>query len=104
MFHHFQQRLHHFRHVAFMTVELGEQLSAFHVLHQQKDMVIIAEVAVQLDDVGVVQLVQQLYLGAELRLHAVLSNRRFADLLECKQQPSLAVTAQVNLSELARPH
>ena len=96
------QLLQHPGHVALLALQLGQQFSALHVLHEQEDVVLVAEVAVELDDVGVVEHVEDLQLQAELLLHVVLLYRRLEDLLQREEEARCLVSATVHLPELAR--
>lgn len=69
------------------------QFSAFQVFHEQEDVVLIVEVAVQLHDIGVVQPVQDLQLQRELLLDAVLADHRFKYLFEGKQHACSSMPA-----------
>lgn len=55
---------------------------AVDILHQQKHMVLVFEVGVQLDDVRVAQFVVDFQLLGELVHHPVLQDRRLEDLLQ----------------------
>ena len=80
------------------------EFPALDELHQQEDVVLIAEVAVQLHDVGMIEVVQNLQLQTELSLHSVLQKHRFKDLLQGEHHTSQLVFAQVHLPEFTRTH
>lgn len=65
-------------------------------------MVLVAEVPVEFYDVGVVQHVEDLQLQAELLLHAVLLYGRFEKFFEGEDEACCFVSADIDLSELAR--
>jgi hypothetical protein len=49
-------------------------LASFYILHQQKDMILVAKVSVELDDVRMIEHIEDFELKAELGLHSVLTN------------------------------
>jgi ATP-dependent helicase YprA (DUF1998 family) len=54
MIHCIDQRLHYSRHIFLIAANFSHQLASFHILHQKKDVVVITEVGVKFDHVGVV--------------------------------------------------
>lgn len=68
-------------------------------------MVFVVEVAVELDDVGVVEAVQDFYLLGELIDHAVFQHHRLEDLLygvecACSPMPTLKYVAELPRTDI----
>lgn len=58
-------------------LEMLHEGAAGGILHEEKYVVVVAEVAVEFDDVGVVQTVLDLQLVGELLQHVILEDGRF---------------------------
>lgn len=92
----------HSRNILLVALEARHQLSALHELHQQEQVVLVTEVPVEFDYVGVVQQVQNLHFQQELGLHFVFRYGRLEYLLQGEQEASGAVSANVDLPKFAR--
>lgn len=67
-------------------------------------MILIMEMSVQFDDIGMIQLIMYFKFSSELIDHIVFQYGRFEDFLQCKDGPRLFMDTNVDISELARPH
>lgn len=84
-------------------MDSGHESSAGSVLHEEKDVVLIIEVGIKLDNVGMGEFVLYFQLGYQLIEHIVLDDCRFEYLLESKQHPRCLVPTNVHIPELASP-
>lgn len=81
--------------------EPGHQGSIARILHHEEDVILIIEVAVEFDDVGVVQAVVNFQLSRKLILHPIFANCRFEDLFYRAQEASFFVDAKIDVTEFA---
>lgn len=65
----------HLRKVPLMAANAVHELSTFHIFHEQKDVIVITEMPVELHNIGVIEHVKQFYLKTELLFHSILSYR-----------------------------
>jgi hypothetical protein len=63
------------RGIIFIAFKFLDESASWRILHEQEDVILVREVGVELDDVGVVEPVLYLQLVDELAHHLVFHNR-----------------------------
>jgi hypothetical protein len=85
----------------FFALEGFHESSIAGILHHQEDMILIIEVSIELDDIGMVQVVMNFQFGDELLFHFVFDDRRLKDLFDGAHETCGFMHAQVDIAEFA---
>lgn len=89
-------------HEGFLALELLHESAVAGVLHHEEDVVLVLEVAVQFDDVGVVEAIVNLQLSCKLLFHLVVLDGRLEDFLDGAHESCTLVNAQIDVPKLTR--
>lgn len=87
----------------FASFQPLHQVPVWSILHQHENVILVLEVGVEFDDVGMAELVLDFQLFGQLQLHVVLSDCRLYHLFQSHQPASFLVDDQVHVSELPSP-